>query len=139
MCKRSLCFRDEVVLLDSSCSLDNGKMAPITLPDQSIVIPPQLTSVDEHTSTSSTCTVGGVTDFRASRLFRLPRTFSLQTLLFSRTEGYQRLPVSALIRLPNHVLDLVLNPLHAQLTVAPPISSKTILTTSKKLPQHKIP
>lgn len=71
--------------------------------------------VNEHTSSLSTCVVDGVTDFRTPHRFRLPRTFLLQNPLFSQTEGYQRLPMSGSIRLTNYVLDLLLNPLHAQL------------------------
>ena len=44
-------------------AIGEGKTAPITLPDQSQVIPLQHTFIDENTPASSICTPRGVTDF----------------------------------------------------------------------------
>lgn len=94
-------------------AIGEGKIAPITLPDESIVIPLQHTSADEHTSVLSTCTITGVTDFEHLIDFVYPDLLTADPALFA-DRGILAPTNVSIDQINNHVLNLLPNPLHGQ-------------------------
>lgn len=100
-------------------AIGEGKIAPITLPDESILIdiPLQHTTADEHTSILSTCTTTGDTDFEHLIDFVYPDLLTADRALFADRGILSIAPTNVSIdQIDNHVLNLLPNRLHAHLS-----------------------
>ena len=85
-------------------AIGEGKIAPITLPGQSIVIPLQHSSIDEQTSVSPTCSITGVADFELLHDFVYPDLLTADPALFA-DRGILAPTNVSIDQIDNHVLN----------------------------------